>query len=796
MKQFYIVATCVAALSANAQIINFPDANFKAKLLEPGVAYAQSFASITIDANGDGEIQVSEVQAVYGLNVSSANISDLTGIANFSSLKEFTCDYNQLTSLVIPAPISLSRLSAAHNALTVFNVQMDAINEGLNLSYNQLTTLTIPDASYFDQTDLSHNNLSSLSIGTAYFDYFSINGNNLASLQISGTATAYFTADFRDNQFSLLDLTHVNFNNEAYVYLGNNIQDRVVFGGQQPGTIEYSSNNTFLDLGNFDVTGSCEPEYQGNLFILNSPNLQYVILKNGFAHDVVTCNEGGNIFNIPALNLDVSNCPNLSFFCVDEAERASIAAGVASLGLQDQIEVNSYCTFTPGGTFYTITGATHFDHDGNGCAAGDNTVPFQQFNITNGAEYGSIAANSSGNYAIEVGAGTHSIAPVFEMPTYFTVSPASATADFPSDASPLTQNFCVSAIGVHPDLEISMVPLAETLPGMEDRFKIVCRNKGNQAQPCTATLVYDDAVLDLVSSNPAITSQATNSLTWDFGNLQPFERREILLILHINAPSDTPPVNAGDILHFDVSATGTLPDEMPDDNLFALDQTMINSLDPNEKTCLEGNAITPEKVGNYVHYVIRFENTGTANAQNIVVKDMIDPAKFDVSTLVPLSGSAPFTTRFADGGKVEFVFQNINLAFDDAGNDGYVAFKIKTKPNLVVGDTFSNSASIYFDYNFPVVTNTATTTIQLLGTPDFDFSDHFTVYPNPVKNVLNIFAKDGMEIKSSSVYNISGQLLMSFTGNGALEVSSLQPGNYFLKVYTDSGAAVSKFVKQ
>jgi hypothetical protein len=101
--------------------------------------------------------------------------------------------------------------------------------------------------------------------------------------------------------------------------------------------------------------------------------------------------------------------------------------------------------------------------------------------------------------------------------------------------------------------------------------------------------------------------------------------------------------------------------------------------------------------------MIRFENKGTAEAQNVVVKDMIDTSKFDVSSLVVTQGSHPFVTRITETNKVEFIFENINLPFDDATNDGYVAFKIKTKPSLVVGDSFSNTASIYFDYNFPIV---------------------------------------------------------------------------------------------
>src|SRR5690606_35290187 len=153
-------------------------------------------------------------------------------------------------------------------------------------------------------------------------------------------------------------------------------------------------------------------------------------------------------------------------------------------------------------------------------------------------------------------------------------------------------------------------------------------------------------------------------------------------------------------------------DETPQDNTAALNQTVVNSFDPNDKTCLEGNVVTPDIIGQFVHYVIRFENTGTFAAENIVVKDIIDTAKFDVNTLVPLSGSHSFVTRITNINQLEFIFENINLPFDDTNNDGYVAFKIKTKPTLQVGDAFSNTASIYFDYNFPIVTNTATTTIQ------------------------------------------------------------------------------------
>jgi hypothetical protein len=196
--------------------------------------------------------------------------------------------------------------------------------------------------------------------------------------------------------------------------------------------------------------------------------------------------------------------------------------------------------------------------------------------------------------------------------------------------------------------------------------------------------------------------------------------------------------------------------------------------------------------------MIRFENTGTANAQNIVVKDMIDTAKFDIASLVPMKGSHSFVTNITSGNKVEFIFENINLPFDDANNDGYVAFKIKTVPTLVNGDTFSNSASIYFDYNFPIVTNTATTTIAALNNQDFEFSNYFRLYPNPVHDVLKITTKETITISSVSIYNTLGQLVVvipNAQNTKTIDVSNLTTGNYFIKINSDKGTSNTKFIK-
>ena len=252
-------------------------------------------------------------------------------------------------------------------------------------------------------------------------------------------------------------------------------------------------------------------------------------------------------------------------------------------------------------------------------------------------------------------------------------------------------------------------------------------------------------------------------------------------------------------MSFNALITPVTGDEKPVDNSSALRQTIVGSLDPNDKTCLEGDIITPSLIGEYVHYLIRFENTGTYPAQNIVVKDMIDLSKFDISTLVPTSSSHSFVTKISEGNKVEFIFENVNLPFDDANNDGYIAFKIKTLPTLVTGDSFDNEANIYFDYNFPVQTNKATSTFKAtLERSDFEFLNYFSVYPIPAHEVLNIAKTKEIEIQSISVYDILGQLVIALPNikdASKIDVSNLRTGNYFLKIKSDKGSSSLKFIK-
>jgi hypothetical protein len=178
-----------------------------------------------------------------------------------------------------------------------------------------------------------------------------------------------------------------------------------------------------------------------------------------------------------------------------------------------------------------------------------------------------------------------------------------------------------------------VVPLERARPGFDMDYKVVVKNKGNVTSSGTATLDFQDIFMTLLSSDPIAVLPATNQLSWSVNNVQPFQMEAFSFIMMLNTPTiPTNALNAADVLVFTGSVTGTGTDTKPADNTMVLNQTVVNSFDPNDKTCLEGKTIEPSMVGEYVHYLIRFENTGTASAIHVVVKDAIDLTKFDIAT--------------------------------------------------------------------------------------------------------------------------------------------------------------------
>jgi Secretion system C-terminal sorting domain len=700
-------------------------------------------------------VSVSEALNVSKLFIpgqTGSMITDLTGINQFANLTSLSVFGNALTNLQISGLSNLIVIHAANNNLTTVSVDNLSSLENLTIANNHLTSFSVTNTPNLQTLSCSGNQLTSVDIS---------NFPNLMTLECNNNL---ITSLILNNNNSLLNIQATN-----------NKLTTVAFEEAPNLSNLYLKNNLFTTIDAGQLTGLNNFDFSDN------PNLISFNIKNG-----------KNNYAQGATPI-FSNTPSLSYICADDFEKAMIGALINWYN-QPNVVINAYCSFTPGGNFYTIQGNTKYDINNNGCDANDPAKAFQKFLITNSANSGNIITNASGNYSIPVQAGNHVITPVLENPTYFTISPTSVTASFPAQTSPLTQNFCLSANGAHNDLEVVIIPITAARPGFDAKYKIIYKNKGTTTQSGSLSFNYNDNLMNYLTASVIPASQSTGVLNWNFTNLAPLELKEITVSFTLNTPTQTPPLTAGDILHYTAQVNaGT--DETPLDNTFTLNQTVVNSFDPNDKTCLEGTTITQAKVGDYVHYLIRFENTGTANAQNIVVKDDIDILKYDISSLVAINGSHNFVTRIT-GNTVEFIFENIQLPFDDANNDGYVSFKIKTKSTLNIGDSFSNKAGIYFDYNAPIITNNFTTTVQntLAASETNKENNTVSIYPNPVKDVLNIQSKN--EIVKAEIYDAAGRILISASVKGnSINVSELPKGNYIIKLFTKDKTFTQKFIK-
>ncbi|HEY0091068.1 MAG TPA: T9SS type A sorting domain-containing protein, partial [Flavobacterium sp.] len=498
--------------------------------------------------------------------------------------------------------------------------------------------------------------------------------------------------------------------------------------------------------------------------------------------------------------LAFSGNPGLQYICADSSQLESIQTQLISFGMAATVS-NSYCTFSPGGDYNSINGIAIFDADNNGCNITDEVNPFVRFDINDGTTTGATVTNINGGYTFFANTGTYNIAPNVENPTWFDFSPPSSEIVFPDNNNNVsTQNFCIAAVGIHSDIEVVLLPVEAARPGFDAPYKIIYKNKGNQMLSGTVSLTFNDDVTDFVTAVPLVDNSGVNSLSWNYVNLMPFENRSIDFVLNINSPVETPAVNIGDLLTFDATITPVVGDDLPADNQFTYVQTVIGSFDPNAKTCLEGNVVSPSEIGNYLHYNIEFENTGDAAAQNVVVRDVIDPTMYDISTLQIMYSSHPMRAVIS-GNTIEFVFENINLAPSagdpPVGGHGNILFKIKTLESLAVGSEVLNTADIFFDYNAPIVTNESRTTFQSLSIPENAIDQSIVIYPNPTNNIVNIDCNNS--IKTIQLYDVQGRILQTLIVNAntkRLDVSDQSSGIYFIKVTTENGAKVEKLVKE
>src|SRR5690606_40927267 len=132
-----------------AQIINIPDAIFKAKLLEASplndIAKDVNGNNVVIDLNGDNEIQVGEALNIYYLNLFSVvYIENLTGLEEFINLVDLDFTNNMVSDVDLSALANLRKLKCSNNELSTLDVSILLNLEHLSCGSNEMTNVVLP----------------------------------------------------------------------------------------------------------------------------------------------------------------------------------------------------------------------------------------------------------------------------------------------------------------------------------------------------------------------------------------------------------------------------------------------------------------------------------------------------------------------------------------------------------------------------------------------------------------------------------------------------------------------------
>lgn len=232
-------------------------------------------------------------------------------------------------------------------------------------------------------------------------------------------------------------------------------------------------------------------------------------------------------------------------------------------------------------------------------------------------------------------------------------------------------------------------------------------------------------------------------------------------------------------------------------------QENVASFDPNDKLAFP-LGYGPDhliEANTDLEFQIRFQNTGTAPAEKVVVLDTLE-ATLDAQSVRPGAGSHPFSFEILTGNVLRFSFNDIQLVpktVDEPASQGFVKFRVSQKADNPVGTLIENRAGIFFDFNAPIITNATAHRIghnfiaSKIDEPRSQFGE-VQVWPNPTGETawleLPVATSNGLFRLTDSTGKMVGE--QSFSGKRLqFEAENRLPGLYFFKITTAEGRLFS-----
>jgi uncharacterized repeat protein (TIGR01451 family) len=686
-------------------------------------------------------------------------LTNLPALPN--SLTELYCYDNMLDSL--PAlPASLTYLSCGFNHLTGLPTLPDPLFK-LDCSANELTTLPALPNSLFE-LDCTSNLLVSLPSLPNSLINIKCDGNQLKSLPALPASLGYL--DCESNQLNNLpalphSLTQLNCGGNQLTSLPplpNSLQALFCENNLLATLPTLPDSLSRLVCRNNNIT--CFPIFPTSL----KWQIYFSIMPNPFSclpNYVAGMDAGTLAYPLCAIGDNVNNpnaCPG--------------AVGIVGFTYKD---INANCVKNKTDTALINIHELLYD--------GSNNLLDQTYSAINGIYNFS---NSAGTYTVKMDTAgvpftTQCIHPGVDSTVVLTAG------------NPLVNNVDFSLI-CKPGFDIgaqSAIITGWVFPGLQHRVRIMAGDLSHwyhlncasgisgQVQitvsgPVTYTGIVPGAL------TPSISGKVFTYTITDFGGIDIYKDFGLIFSTDTTAQVD-------DWVCINVSVTPTNGDNNIRNNNFHFCYQVINSHDPNGKEVYPTDVLPGYQ--DWFTYTVHFQNTGNTAAHNIRLVDTLD-ANLDLSTFQLINYSHKNTVSFQKN-ELTFRFPNIMLA--DSTNDeeasiGYVQYRIKPKTGLPAGTKIKNTATIYFDYNPAVITNTTinnfTTTASI---KESHTGREIIIYPNPGNGIYHIKLPEHTNHTSTTiqVYDVLGTLIVDAQTQNALYQIDLgnQPnGAYIFRI--------------
>ncbi len=467
-----------------------------------------------------------------------------------------------------------------------------------------------------------------------------------------------------------------------------------------------------------------------------------------------------------------------------------IASGVWTVDIVDNLSGDYGFVFGVGLAVNTspcvasFSGSSYYDFNSNGIEDGSD-VPFSYALIEDTENEYSLFSNGNGQFirCIVEGPGALSI---LNTPLYYESQPTEIIFNAEQGDEISGLDFSMTPLGDVKDMVIDIWNYIPDRPGFDNLYSGSFKNIGTTCIDDVHIEIEVDPLLEITEVNADYFSIDGNTITINLGTVCPFESGSFSFHHYL---SDT--VSLGTLLSTTAAIYPLAGDENVVDNTYRLDSEVVGSYDPNDKQ-VNHELIDADFLDNHeqLKYLVRFQNTGTFMAENVVVTDTLDEL-LDMSTFHILGTSHDMNIT-VEGRVLHFNFDDIMLPDSTAdfdGSNGFLRYSIAPYDNLSEGMVIENTAHIYFDFNAAIITNTTHTIVDFTsGISEVQYE--VDLFPNPVQTTFTITRPNGIAIKRVLIYGISGKnVLAEEIGVSqeiiVLDVSQLTPGSYIVYFLSD-----------